>query len=321
MQSKIFGIIGATAFALVFSVPSFAEEPSSLAKDPILATVNGSNITKSAYDRYIATRPSAATRERRVVLEEMANRALVLEDALKRGVDKSPEIIGQINTLRENVLVAAGLKAVAETMPVSEEEQHKFYSERVSEMAVKEYKARHILVPTEEEAKAILEELNKGADFAALAKEKSKDNAAEGGDLGWFNVKQMVKPFADAITSLEKGKLVAKPVQTEFGWHVILLEDTRETPAPTFESMKPKIKNLLQRAKLQEYVQSLRATAKVEIKPEVQEPSAAAPVDPEGTKATEAKEVKVEAASVEVKVAPTEAKVEVAPTAEKAEKP
>ncbi|CAK0759584.1 peptidyl-prolyl cis-trans isomerase C [Gammaproteobacteria bacterium] len=236
------------------------------AADAVIATVNGTIITQASYDRYLATRPAGSNRDRKMVIEELVKREVVLQDALKRGLDKQPEIAAEIVTLRENLLVAAELKAAADNMPSSEEELQKFYTEHLKDMAVIEYKARHILVPTEEEAKAIIVELNAGGDFVKIAKEKSKDNATEGGDLGWFNGNQMVKPFSDAIAVLPKGKYTAQPVHTEFGWHVILHEDTRETPPPAFDSIKDRIKMVVQRTKLQEYIQHLREQAKVEVK-------------------------------------------------------
>jgi len=233
---------------------------------PILATVNGAPVTQSAYDRYLATRPAGSNRDRKTIIEELIKREAVLQDAIKRNIDKQPEVVAEIATLRENLLVAAALKAAADNMSSSDEELQKFYTEHLKEMSVSEYKARHILVLTEEEAKAIIVDLNAGADFVKLAKEKSKDNAVDGGDLGWFNSNQMVKQFSDAIMVLEKGKYTTQPVHTEFGWHVILHEDTRETAPPTFDGIKDRIKMVVQRTKLQEHIQHLREQAKVEIK-------------------------------------------------------
>jgi peptidyl-prolyl cis-trans isomerase C len=257
-------VLGATLI-MGISLSATAEE-NSPPPSTVLAIVNGNPITQATYDRHIATRPAGAKRDRDAIIEELVKREVVLQDAIKNGVDKQSEVIVEMATLRENLLVAAGLKGVADKISSSDEELLKFYTAHLSEMNITEYKARHILVPTQEEAKAIIEELDKGADFAKLAKEKSKDNAADEGDLGWFSSAQMVKPLADAITVLPKGKYTAQPVHSEFGWHVILHEDTRATPPPPFESVKDRIKMVVQRTKLQEYVQHLRNQAKVEIK-------------------------------------------------------
>ncbi|CAK0760175.1 peptidyl-prolyl cis-trans isomerase C [Gammaproteobacteria bacterium] len=234
--------------------------------DTVLVVVNGNPITQSTYDRILAGRPAGPNRDRKTVIDELIKRELVLQDAIKHGLDKKPEIITELATLRENLLVGADLKAVAETLSSSDAELQKFYTAHLKEMITTEYKARHILLATSDEATAIIGELDKGADFSKLAKEKSKDNAAEGGDLGWFNSGQMVKPFSEAVATLQKGKYTDKPVQSEFGWHVILLEDVRETPPPSFDKVKDRIKMAMQRTKLQEYIQNLRNEAKIEIK-------------------------------------------------------
>lgn len=257
-----------SVFALMFSVISSQgiADSSPIPVDKVLAIVNDTNITQTMYDQYTASRPTGSTREPDAILEELIKRELVLQDTLKRKIDQQPNVIAELSLLRENLLVAAGLKSVVETLAPNNEELEKFYQTHLKELIVTEYKARHILVPTREEAVAIIAELDKGADFVKLATEKSKDNAIEGGDLGWFNAAQMVQPLAEAITALEKGKYTAQPVNTEFGWHILLHEDTRESPPPSFESVKEKILSAIQRLKLQEYIKNLRTQAKVEIK-------------------------------------------------------
>jgi peptidyl-prolyl cis-trans isomerase C len=263
IKNKLFSnaIVFSAAFIMGVSLQTNAKSV-----DTVLAIVNGNPITQTNYDRYLATRPQSAKKDRNTIIEELIRRELVLQDAIKNGVDKQPDVIDELTTLRENLLVAANLKAVADKISVTDKELRKFYTEHLNELSVTEYKARHILVSTSEEAKAIIAELDKGADFVELAKKKSKDNSIDGGDLGWFNSAQMVKPFANAVKNLEKGKYTAQPVKTKFGWHVILNEDTRKTPPPPFEKVEDRIKIALQRVKLQEYIQHLSAQAKVEIK-------------------------------------------------------
>jgi peptidyl-prolyl cis-trans isomerase C len=129
----------------------------------------------------------------------------------------------------------------------------------------KEYKARHILVEKQETAESIIRELQAGGDFSKLAKEESKDSSAQaGGDLGWFSPQTMVKPFADAVAALEKGKYTTTPVKSEFGYHVIILDDVRSPEAPKFEDVKPQVEMFVQRKKLQEYLDGLRKTAKIQ---------------------------------------------------------
>lgn len=264
ISKKMFLNAIAIGTALVVSIsPQANADTTQATSDSVLVIVNGNPITQSTYDRHVAARPN---RDRKVIIDELIKREVLLQDAIKHGLDKQPEVIAELATLRENLLVGVALKAASENISSSDEELHKFYNDHLKELSVTEYKARHILVSTEEEAKAIIGELDKGVDFEKLAKEKSKDNADEGGDLGWFNSTQMVKPFAEAVVALPKGKYSSQPVNTEFGWHVILHEDTRDTTAPPFEKVKDRIKMAVQRSKLQEYVQYLQRQAKVEIK-------------------------------------------------------
>jgi peptidyl-prolyl cis-trans isomerase C len=148
---------------------------------------------------------------------------------------------------------------------LTDDAMHKVYDEAVKGMAPEEeVHARHILVPTEDEAKAIEAELKKGADFAALAKEKSKDpGAAEGGDLGYFTKDQMVPEFSEAAFKLDKGQ-ISDPVHTQFGWHIIQVEDKRIKPTPTFDQVKPQLENFVAHKAQAELVENLRKTATIE---------------------------------------------------------
>ncbi len=229
--------------------------------DPVLAVVNGVPVTQSMYDGYLRLRPANSPKDRTLVLDELITLEVLRQDAVQRGIDKQPEVIVEM----ANHLAVAGLKTVAAGIVLNDEELHNVYNSHLKEMINREYKARHILIPTEEEAKAIITELNNGGDFVKLAKEKSQDHSSDGGDLGWFSTGQMVKSVADAVVLLENGKYTTQPVHSESGWHVILHEDTRENPPPSFEDMKEKIKMDLRRAKLQEHIQHLRAQAVVKM--------------------------------------------------------
>jgi len=159
---------------------------------------------------------------------------------------------------------------------LSDEAEHKVYDEAVKQMVnEEEVHARHILVPTEDEAKAVLAELKKGADFAALAKEKSKDpGAAEGGDLGFFTKEQMVPEFAEVAFKLDKGQ-ISDPVKTQFGWHIIKVEDKRTKPTPAFEQVKAQIDNYIAHRAQSEMVEKLRGAGNIERldKPTVPDPA------------------------------------------------
>jgi peptidyl-prolyl cis-trans isomerase C len=129
-----------------------------------------------------------------------------------------------------------------------------------------EYKARHILVDSEEAAKDVIKKLKKGEKFADLAKKVSKDPGSKGngGDLGWFNPQQMVPPFSNAVVSLKNGELTQTPVQTQFGWHVILREDSRDQPPPAFDAVKDQLRSMMQTQRLQQHIGELKAKAKIE---------------------------------------------------------
>ena len=140
-----------------------------------------------------------------------------------------------------------------------------FYKEKTAKLG-NEFKARHILVADEDKAKKMIAELDKGADFGELAKKNSTDaSAANGGELGWFSAQQMVKPFADAVAKLDKGKYTAEPIQTQFGWHVIMLDDKRDITPPPLDQVKKQLQMVLQNQRIQSYVQGLRDQAKVDI--------------------------------------------------------
>jgi peptidyl-prolyl cis-trans isomerase C len=169
-------------------------------------------------------------------------------------------------------------------LAVTDDDAKKIYDEKVAGMKPEEeIHARHILVSTEAEAKEIIDRLNKGEDFATLAKEKSKDPSAEGGDLGFFTRGQMLKPFEDAAFALDVGKISA-PVQTQFGWHVIKVEEKRTRPLPTFDQVKDTIKSQIAAQKARDTIKTLHDAAKIDI------------VDPEIKKSMQDAAVRGEAA-------------------------
>ncbi len=159
------------------------------------------------------------------------------------------------------------LQKQAKKNPVSDKELRKEYDSKVAGANLKEYKARHILLKSEADAKSVIAELDSGANFAELAKSKSTGPTAKnGGDLGWFKPNQMVPPFAQAVSEMKKGSYTKKPVKTQFGWHVIKLEDERKLTPPKFEEVKEQIRSIKTNQKIQQYVIELRKKAKVDIK-------------------------------------------------------
>jgi peptidyl-prolyl cis-trans isomerase C len=250
-----------------------AAKPGSAAATPApttLVTVNGKKIDSRTFDTFmqaVSGKPAAeAPQEQRdAMLDQFVNMTLAAQAAEKEGLAKDPEIAARIDLLRTQILAEAASEKYIKANPVSDEDVKKEYDTQVAKMP-KEYKARHILVEKKEDAEAIIKELEAGGDFAKIAKEKSKDpgSAANGGDLGWFPAQQMVKEFSDALATLEKGAITKTPVQTQYGFHVIQLEDSRATEAPAFEDVKEQVKVLAQRSKLQTYLDELRKGATIQ---------------------------------------------------------
>ncbi len=236
-----------------------------------VATVNGKPISKSEFDLYMQNVQQQSQRElseaeKSQVLDQFIGMKLAAEAAEKSGLAKQPKVEDQLALARMNVIVDAGLQKYLEEHPVTDAELKPEYDAQVAQMP-REYHARHILVEDKATADAITKDLQGGADFAKLAEQKSKDSSAKnGGDLGWFTLDTMVKPFADAVATLQPGQLTAAPVQSQFGWHVIKLEESRAAAAPAFEEVKDRVKVIVQRKKLQSYLDELRKNAKVEKK-------------------------------------------------------
>ncbi len=236
-----------------------------------VATVNGKPISKAQFDLYVANVERQAGREipqdqKSQLLDQFIDMQLAADAAEKSGIAKTPKVADEIALARMNVVVDAGINKYLEDHPVTDAELKPEYDAQVANMA-SEYHARHILVEDKATADAITAQLKGGADFAKIAKEKSKDSSSQsGGDLGWFTLDTMVKPFADAVTSLQPGQITEQPVQTQFGWHVIKLEEKRAPTPPAFEEVKERVRGIVQRKRIQTYLEELRKNAKIEKK-------------------------------------------------------
>lgn len=237
-----------------------------------VAVVNGDPISQKTYEQYLKYRTGgqkdkAASVNREALINELVNRKLLLQEAKKAKLHKDREVQFLIEQQKTDILIQALLQKQAKKNPVSEKELRKEYDSKVSGANLKEYKARHILLKSEADAKSVIAELDSGSDFAELAKSKSTGPTAKnGGDLGWFKPNQMVPPFAQAVSEMKKGSYTKKPVKTRFGWHVIKLEDERKLTPPKFEEVKEQIRSIKTNQKIQEYVMELRKKAKVDIK-------------------------------------------------------
>ena len=256
------------AFAVsVSAAPAFAQKKDKA--ESTFATVNGKAIPKVRADALIAGQVAQGQPDspelRKAVTEELVRREVLTQESLKKGFDKKPEVQGQVDLARQGVLIGAYLNDYVRTHPVTEDQIKKEYEDITAKLGKKEYKARHILVEKEDDAKAIIEKLKKGEKIEDLAKD-SKDPGSKdrGGDLGWANPASFVPPFSEAMTKLEKGKFTETPVKSDFGWHVIQLEDTRELKLPGIDEAKGQIGQQLQQRMVQKHIDELRAKAKVE---------------------------------------------------------
>jgi peptidyl-prolyl cis-trans isomerase C len=280
--SRALGALGCVALLTVTAplapVP-YAGVARAADEDPVVARVNGVDIRQSdlafAEEEIGANMPTIPPEQKRDYLVNYLVDVIVLSQAAeKQKLGDRPDVKRRLafdhnRLLMESLLQDSGKSAL------SDEAERKVYDEAVKQVKnEEEVHARHILVPTEDEAKAILAQLKGGADFAALAKEKSKDpGAAEGGDLGYFTKEQMVPEFAEVAFKLGKGQL-SDPVKTQFGWHIIKVEDKRTRPTPTFEQVKPQIENYVAHRAQAEMVENLRKSATVE---RLDKPAAADP--------------------------------------------
>ena len=229
-----------------------------------VATVNGKKLGSDLLDilsQAATGKPiaDATPEQKEQLVEQLVNMSLAAQEAEKNGLASSPDVKARLELLRMQILAGAASEKFEADHPVTDADVRAEYVTQVAAMP-KEYKARHILVEKKEIADSVIRELNAGGDFAKLAASESKDagSASSGGDLGWFTLDRMVKPFSDAVATLEKGQVTAQPVQSEFGWHVIQLEDTRSIEAPDFEQVKDRVRMLVQRKRYQAHLDELR---------------------------------------------------------------
>lgn len=233
-----------------------------------LAVVNGKPVPSSRADIMVKQMTAQGQQDtpelRAMIKDELVNREILVQEADKLGLGTTPDVKAQLEIARQSILIRALVTDYLKKNPVKDADIKAEYDKFKSQASDKEYHARHILVETEDEAKAIIAKLKAGAKFEDLAKQsKDPGSAANGGDLDWAAPQAFVKPFSDAMVSLKKGQLLETPVHTQFGWHVIRLDDVRPAKIPTLEEVKPQIMESLQQRKLQAYQQQLRAKATI----------------------------------------------------------
>ncbi len=234
-----------------------------------VATINGKAITQGEFDAFVKQVAGRAVadldaEQKTRALDSLISLHVLAAQAEKDGLDKKADLAAEIELTRLNILQQAVAAKYLEGKTPTEQELKAEYDAQIAQMSRNEYKARHILVPTEIAATQILERLKKGEKFETLAKDSLDSSRDRGGDLGWFSPTSMVKPFADAIVALKKGETIAKPVQTQFGWHVIRLDDVREAQLPPFEQVKQQLNQAVLGKKFRAYSDELIKAAKVE---------------------------------------------------------
>jgi peptidyl-prolyl cis-trans isomerase C len=242
------------------------------ATSPTVATVNGKAISQRTVDLIVkqgaaSGRPDTPE-SRKAIIDQLSLQMVVAEEAVKKGLEKSPEVTDQLEAIKTSVLANAYVQDYIKTNPVTDDALKAEYERIKATVSGTEYKARHILVAREAEAREIVARLKKDpGSFAKLATEKSKDpgSAAKGGDLGWFDPRGMVPEFAAALSKMEKGKSSNEPVRSQFGYHVILLEDTRPVEPPPLDAVKAQLGQQLQQQNVQKHLDALKAAAKIEV--------------------------------------------------------
>ena len=242
-----------------------AAAPKSGAPSDAAAAPKGKDLYPPAYFDFMIKQRTAqgqpdSPEMRAAVRDELNTRELLAREAKKKGMDKDPTIKNEMDLSAQTVLVRAYMADYLKAHPVPDAQLRKEYDTIKAQLGDKEYKVRHILVDKEDEAKDIIAALQKGEKFEKLA-ERSKDTGskANGGDLDWNAPANFVKPFSDAMVSLQKGKYTTTPVQTQFGWHVIELDDVRDAKVPSFEEVKPQLAQRLQSQVVEQYLKDLRA--------------------------------------------------------------
>jgi len=232
--------------------------------------VNGKAIPQSRLDAAVKNRIAQGQPDspqlRESVKDALINQEIIAQEALRKGLDKNSEVAAAIEINRKDILVNAYIQDYLKAHPLTDDAMRQEYERIKPQIPTKEYKPRHILVGAEAEAKEIIALIHKGGNFEKLAAERSNDPGSKvnGGDLDWGPSGRYVKPFADALVKLKKGQVTDAPVQTQFGWHVIRLDDERATKVPSFDEAKPQLQQMMRQQMVQKVVADLRAKAKIE---------------------------------------------------------
>jgi len=253
-----------TRLSLILTLAALLAAPAAQAQ---VAKVNGVAIPQARVDALLREATSQGRPDspelRDAVKQRLIESEVISQEAVKLGLNKNAQVSAQLDLARQQVLMGAYINEIIRRNPASEEATRKAMAQLKDHPAASEYKARHILMGSESDAKAVIAQIKGGADFAKLATEKSRDEGtkAQGGELNWTVATGFVRPFAEAMVKLKKGEMTEAPVQTNFGWHVIRLDDIRPL---SYEALKPQLEQVVQRESVQKAITDLRAKAKVE---------------------------------------------------------
>lgn len=240
--------------------------PCLFAEDKVVATVNDAKITQAELDDFISQVQSSGRQDvnPQLALDDLIATELVRQDAKAQGLENDESIKKRLEEVREQLILDLWTKKTVEGITFSEAELKAEYDKLMEKQPKTEYKARHILVKTEDEANAIIKELEGDKDFAKLAEEKSTGpSGPRGGDLGWFKATSMVPPFAEAVAAMKPNEISKTPVKTQFGFHVIKLEDKRNAKLPELDGVKPQLERTIRQRKLTDLLNELKAKAKI----------------------------------------------------------
>ena len=268
-------LVNALLVSALFLAGCTAEEPTTAqaqVEADAVATVDGTPITEAMlqfYSRSRAQKDAAdlTAEERDAIMDELVQMVLLSNAAQQDGLLQDPEFAAELQLQRLQAVARRQIGAHLDSVPVTDTELQQAYEDNLEQLSGVQYKARHILVEQESEARDIIAELQQGADFQELARAHSTGpSGPNGGDLGWFSADRMVPPFAAAIQSMDVGTFSQEPVQTRFGWHVILLEEKSDGKAPGLDAVRNDVTSMVEQQKVQEYLDGLRAVATVDTK-------------------------------------------------------
>ncbi len=273
MKKRIFLFALLLPSLAVAQTPAPAKEPAkpaAAAKEGPLATVNGVQIPRSRVELVVRQQVERGGQDneqmRAQVRDALINNELLIQEANRSGIAKKPEVLQQIDLTRQEVIANAVVADYVRTHPIADADIQKEYDRAKASTGDKEYKARHILVATEEDAKSVLADLKKGGKFEEIAQKRSLDEGTRprGGDLDWNVPSNFDKAFADALVKLEKGKMTEAPVRSRFGFHIIQLDDVRPVNFPPLAQVKPQLQQRLVGQRVDNLIRDLRAKAKIE---------------------------------------------------------